>query len=296
MINRLHGPRVHHALYFGQSIPLNNPRGSEESLIPTVKSQTGFDEVITSHDKPVLVKFEKKHCPACEEAEPILKQIAEDNKDKLKVVKALMWDDTNPDNRSMKKLAWKYAIKTVPIFVLFEKGAEVIRGEGKSGLMDIVNEKGLAYNAYPAHLPAPYIPAEAKLTVLYDGECDVCKAASEKLKTLDKKDQLALIPLQAPQVRNKYPNLKLVDLRKSIHVVDNNGNVYKGAYAFKQMGKVIQAQSPMGFLFKTFSKVGKIPGVTFIADKIYLEFSKRRFMFKAKNSNCKNCTLEDTEG
>mgnify|MGYP006200798501 CR=1 FL=1 len=41
--------------------------------IPTVRSKEAFDAAIAG-EKPVLVKFEKKDCPACQEAEPVVQR------------------------------------------------------------------------------------------------------------------------------------------------------------------------------------------------------------------------------
>lgn len=263
--------------------------------LPVIKSQADFQKVIGESDLPLLVKFEKPDCLSCKEVEPFVEALAKDNVGKVKVVKALMWDPENPDNRSMKKLAFQYKLKTVPYFIYFEKGAEVLRGEGKAGLDEILAKKGIGVDSFtPVNLPPAYKPPGAELTVLFDGECEVCKGLSEKLKTLDKNDHLALVPLQSPEVRDKYPDLKLVDLRRTIHVVrHSDGKIFTGADAFAEMGKVIKAHDALGRLLKVYSGASKIPGFLPVADKVYLAFSKRRFKIKAKQSGCKNCTLEE---
>jgi predicted DCC family thiol-disulfide oxidoreductase YuxK len=276
-----------------RSLRFGNGSATPPELVPTIKSQTIFNETLEQATLPVLVKFEKKNCPECLETQPMVDNLAKLNPDKVKVVKALMWDETNPDNRSMKKLAFQYAIKTAPVFILFEKGKELLRGLGKAGLKQVAENRGYAYTDDLAKLPPPYQPAGAVLTVLYDGECTICKGTAEKLKTLDKNNRLALIPLQSPLVRDKYPALKLVELRKSIHVVDKDGKVFKGAEAFQEMGRIIQPQSLLGASMKVFSWLSKIPGVLPVTDFFYLEFSKRRFMFEAKKADCKSCTLEE---
>ena len=260
--------------------------------IPTVRSKEAFDAAIAG-EKPVLVKFEKKDCPACQEAEPVVQRLADDNAGGLTVIKAWMWDPENPDNRSMKKIAGQYKFQTVPYFILFKNGQAVGQGEGLKGLQTLAEENGIAIDTYPAHLPKPYKPDGAELTVLFDGECEICKGYSKKLRKLDKNDKLALVPLQAPEVRDRYPDLKLSDLREAIHVVNAEGEVFKGAEAFREMGRVIKSRTPLARAIRAYTRATHLPGVLPVSDKLYLAFSKRRFMIKANRSDCANCKLED---
>jgi thioredoxin 1 len=71
------------------------------------------DEVIKS-DLPVLVEFVASWCPPCKMMEPVVKEIAEEYKDKVKVGKL------NVDQN--KRIASKYEVKGVPTFMLFVSG------------------------------------------------------------------------------------------------------------------------------------------------------------------------------
>jgi len=81
-----------------------------------VTSGTFKTEVLES-TVPVVVDFWAEWCMPCRMIAPILSQIAEDNKGRLKVVKV------NADEES--ELAAQYGIQSLPTLLLFKGGAVV---------------------------------------------------------------------------------------------------------------------------------------------------------------------------
>lgn len=78
-----------------------------------VTEATFADEVL-NNPKPVLVDFWAAWCGPCRAVSPILDQIADENADKLDIVKVNV--DENPG------LAMKYQITSIPAMKVFQAG------------------------------------------------------------------------------------------------------------------------------------------------------------------------------
>lgn len=78
-----------------------------------VTEQTFETEVLNS-DKPVVVDFWAAWCGPCRMVSPILDQIAEENSEKIDIVKVNV--DENPN------LAMKYQITSIPAMKVFSQG------------------------------------------------------------------------------------------------------------------------------------------------------------------------------
>jgi len=80
-----------------------------------------FSELI-NQDVPVLVDFKADWCQPCKMMAPILKQVKQNFKDQIKIIKIDI--DQNPS------IAQKYAVRGVPTLILFKQGVSVWRQSG----------------------------------------------------------------------------------------------------------------------------------------------------------------------
>ena len=80
-----------------------------------------FSELI-NQDVPVLVDFKADWCQPCKMMGPILKQVKQNFKDQIKIIKIDI--DQNPS------IAQKYAVRGVPTLILFKEGVSVWRQSG----------------------------------------------------------------------------------------------------------------------------------------------------------------------
>lgn len=76
-----------------------------------------FDKEVLKSDQLVLVDFWAEWCGPCRMLSPVVDEIAESLKDKVKVVK--MNVDESPT------VPTKYGIRSIPTLILFKKGAAV---------------------------------------------------------------------------------------------------------------------------------------------------------------------------
>ena len=97
--------------------------------------QTSFAEELATADKPILVDFWAEWCGPCRALEPILKEVASENGDKITVAKVNV--DENPD------IARQFDIMSIPTLILFKGGQIVDKIVGlapKDRLKEFVNK------------------------------------------------------------------------------------------------------------------------------------------------------------
>jgi len=84
-----------------------------------------FDAEVLKSPIPVLVDFWATWCGPCQMAGPIIDELAEEYKDKVKVGKINV--DENPQT------ALQFGVMSIPTVIVFQNGKEVKREVGFSG-------------------------------------------------------------------------------------------------------------------------------------------------------------------
>lgn len=88
----------------------------------TKKQFNSFEEMLSGSDLPVLVDFYADWCGPCQMMVPILEQVNNQLKDRLRIVKI--------DTEKYANLASQYQISALPTLILFKQGQPVDRIEG----------------------------------------------------------------------------------------------------------------------------------------------------------------------
>ena len=83
---------------------------------------TNFDSTMSGSSIPVLVDFWAEWCGPCKMIAPMLEQVAEEYKDKVKIVKV------NIENAS--DVPQKFGIRSIPTLMLFKDGNAVATNVG----------------------------------------------------------------------------------------------------------------------------------------------------------------------
>ena len=79
-----------------------------------VTTDQNFEKDISSQTVPVIVDFGAEWCGPCKQLDPILEEIATENKDKLKIFKINI--DENP------MIPQKFGVRGIPTIMLFNDG------------------------------------------------------------------------------------------------------------------------------------------------------------------------------
>jgi len=95
----------------------------------------GKFESIISESRPVIVDFHAVWCSPCKMQSPILKEVATELGDKIRIIKIDVDQNT--------EIAGKYSIQSVPTLIIFKSGKLVWRQSGvvsKSQLKSILTQ------------------------------------------------------------------------------------------------------------------------------------------------------------
>ena len=105
--------------------------------------------------------------------------------------------------------------------------------------------------------------------VLYDDECPMCTFQMRLLTWLDWFNCLRLVPLSSHEASAIAPGLTRADLLEAIHCVTPQGRIFRGARCIRFVGMRLPLLVPLAlFLW--------IPGIIWIAERIYMAISRNR--------------------
>jgi len=107
--------------------------------------------------------------------------------------------------------------------------------------------------------------------VLYDGECPFCVFQMRVITWLDWFNTVTLLPIANPRAAELAPHVTREDLLEAIHCVTRECRIYRGASAFRFMGMRMPLMIPLALVLW-------IPGVIWVAEKIYAWVSRHRYL------------------
>jgi len=110
-----------------------------------------------------------------------------------------------------------------------------------------------------------------RLAVLYDGACARCRASAEVVRDFDNSNKLDLLDFHERELRAQFPDLHLEALMEELHVVDDRGNLWRGARAVNQILR--QQHGLRGVL----AWLWYLPGFAWLADRQYKRIARSRY-------------------
>lgn len=92
------------------------------------------------------------------------------------------------------------------------------------------------------------------MIILYDSNCSICTQIKKILGTIDFDHAFNFIPISDHEIYEKYPQVNYWSARKTIHLIDSDGQVYSSEYAVLKILDQIRFISKASPLLKT--KIG----------------------------------------
>lgn len=108
-----------------------------EKVLPVTVTDKTFEQEILHSDVPALVDFWASWCAPCKMVGPMIEELAEEYKGRLKVAKLNV--DENVDTPT------RYGIRGIPALLLFKDGElvdQIVGAVSKSALVQFI-EKGI---------------------------------------------------------------------------------------------------------------------------------------------------------
>ena len=126
-------------------------------------------------------------------------------------------------------------------------------------------------------LPTPAERPDADI-VIYDGHCKFCTGQVQNLARWDKKGRLAFLSLHDPEVARRFPDLTYDRMMEEMYVVDQKGNRYGGAAAFKYLTTRLPRLYPLAPLMH-------LPFTMPLWRWGYRQVAKRRYAIAGKSAD-----------
>jgi predicted DCC family thiol-disulfide oxidoreductase YuxK len=109
---------------------------------------------------------------------------------------------------------------------------------------------------------------ESGPTVIYDGECGICRQSVDLLKRWDREHVLRYVPFQDEATVARF-RIALPALAAAMHLVLPNGRVFAGADAAPELLRLLAGKRWLAVWFR-------IPGVLPLARRLYAWIAARR--------------------
>lgn len=115
-------------------------------------------------------------------------------------------------------------------------------------------------------------------TMLYDGNCRICRQQAEWVEAYDEQRQIELLDANSPAARERFPQISHEEAMGQLHVIGPDGTIYRGAEAVRELLLRLPALRGLGELMR-------LPGALMVAGPIYDFVARNRYLFGG-NSAC----------
>lgn len=125
-------------------------------------------------------------------------------------------------------------------------------------------------------------PQLPRLNVVYDGECNLCLATVDKLRSIPVQAELVFVPLQKVASGEVQPwpgidGVPVSDLSAQLHVTDESGRRFSGADGVLKLMSHIPSLAWL-------AAVGRLPGCRSIANGMYRLVARYRYRLFGRTS------------
>ncbi len=120
-----------------------------------------------------------------------------------------------------------------------------------------------------------------KVTMLYDGSCPLCAREVAHYQRVDKNSQVNWVDIATDQQVLEQHAITQDAAMRHLHVVDVNGSIVKGAYAFAAVWRALP-------YYRYLARLVAIPGLLPLLDRAYQHFARWRY---ARRMRCDSCRI-----
>jgi len=124
----------------------------------------------------------------------------------------------------------------------------------------------------------------AKLTVLYDGACNLCRSSVEGVRRMDPRGLIELVDLHDASVPARFPQVNIDEAMRLMQAVDPRGRVYSGADAWARVGLALPGWKLIAWLLL-------VPGIHFVAQRFYAWIARNRYRWNRELCKDGTCAL-----
>jgi predicted DCC family thiol-disulfide oxidoreductase YuxK len=111
-----------------------------------------------------------------------------------------------------------------------------------------------------------------RYTMLYDGNCRICRRQAELVAAYDDYNRIELLDANSAHARERFPHISFEDALSQLHVVGPDGTVYRGAEAVREL--LLQLPTLRGL-----GEILRLPGVLSLAQPLYELVARNRYLF-----------------
>lgn len=110
----------------------------------------------------------------------------------------------------------------------------------------------------------------AELTVLFDGQCALCRASADRVRRLDRGSRIDFIDLHQPGVPARFPQVDRQKALRLMQAVDSAGRVSSGVDAWARMGALLPG-------WRWFAWLLRVPGIHAVSAWVYAWVARNRY-------------------
>lgn len=124
----------------------------------------------------------------------------------------------------------------------------------------------------------------AELTVLYDGECNLCRKSVARVRRMDLHARIELLDLHDANVAERFPQVNPNEATRLMQAVNPAGLVYSGVDAWVRIGLALPG-------WKLFAWLLLVPGIHFAAQHFYAWVARNRYRWNRELCQDGTCAL-----
>ena len=133
----------------------------------------------------------------------------------------------------------------------------------------MIGDSGMSLSTEVARVGPARNPVSAgKFKVLYDDQCEICQAGVAWLRVLDTRGRTEAVPITAAALEKLGAGLEMQSCLRELHVVDPEGQVYKGWDAVARLARLFRWTWIVGV-------VGRVPP--------FMQTARWAYRFVARN-------------